>query len=168
MIERLRRPKAEKMRRGYLLIEAFLPEIRVLEGNAFKSYSDWQTDYVDYRGMLRVARKVAVSGVRIHIDSTDSSAETPSQFNAVGTIRRPGVLNTDTLIDKTVNNIYEKEQTRKEVSDEEIHHIIEQAELLGENIAQVWESQVIPRIPRTKNEIRRSLLTKLFSRMSRD
>lgn len=154
-------PSAEKINRGNLLIQALLPEIRIFEGNAVKSFCNWQTNYSDYCDMLHVARKVADSGVRIHIDEIVYSAEVPSQFAISGVIMRPGTISIDTVLDKTVDKIYERELSNQGVSDEEMQKIIKQAELSGSNLEEVWELQVIPRLPRTKEQIRSSLLTKL-------
>lgn len=161
MIEHLRMPLPEKMRRNRLLIEALSTEIYMFGGgDPFRRHSNWRTDYQDYKEMLRKARKIMNIGIRVEVDAAGFGGEAGSQFMVIAHSVRTGTID---LIEKAAVNIYAREQKTKGVSGEEMRQIYEEAELVHADIDRVWAEKVIPRLPRTVEQIRSSILNKIFS-----
>lgn len=169
MIEQkhLRMPSVEKMRRGRLTIEALQKEIYLfgymtVGVEPFKSYPNWRTDYEHYNHMLRAARGVMAKGIRTEVEAAGFGGQAGSQFIVVGHNIQKGNINILDLIDKAAVNIAAREQQTKGVSEEEMHQIYEDAERSGTDIDQVWAERVIPRLPRTEEQIRSSIWSKVF------
>lgn len=165
--EHLRMPSEEKMRRGRLTIEALQKEIYLfgymfVGREPFRRHPNWRTEYGDYKGMLRAARSLLDEGIRAEVDASGFGGEAGSQFIVVGRRTQKGNINVFDLIDKAATNIAAREQATKGVPEAEMHQIYEEAEQSGADIDQVWAERVIPRLPRTEEQIRSSIWSKVF------
>ncbi|MBI2547217.1 MAG: hypothetical protein HYW23_02100 [Candidatus Aenigmarchaeota archaeon] len=155
-----RNPSPEKMRRGILLIEALLNQFSWYEDAAsvLKFYPNWRTDYKDYSAAIHEARNIARKPYRF---VTEGEGPVGGGWSGEwGHVESKWYVNWSELIEKAVEGIYEREQ-RQGISQEEIRVRFLQADANGEDLDRVF-AEIEARLPRSKDEIRASLSSKLL------
>ncbi len=170
-----RKPSTEKIRRGVNLIESLLDQFPWYEDaeRALKFYPNYRTDYRDYSAVIRVARSIVRKPYRF---VTEGEGPVGGGWNGRwGHTERKGCVNLSEVIEKAVERIYEREQ-QQGIPDEEITVWIKNAEQSmttqegspdWSRIESSYKKEIIPRIPRSKDEIRGSLTSKWLEYVQR-
>lgn len=154
------RPSPRKIRRGIQLIEALKFEIYHHDDgtdrarNPFEMYPNWQTDPKDCAAMLRIARGIARSGIRMTVEAAGFGGEAGSQFITRGTYELPGKLNVRRILDRATERVFEREQRKR---DQDIEAARQYLATTGE-LPKDWGSGLMDQ--RTKEDVRVALMDK--------
>lgn len=165
-----RKPSPEKMRRGAKLVEALSDQFPWYEDAemALKVHPNWRTDYRDYSAIIHVARKIIKQPYVLVTEGEGLVGG--GRSGRWGHIENRGQGDLSLALEKTVEMIYQSEQ-REGISDEEISDWLKDAKQKMTTqggspdfsiIESAYEREIIPRIPRSRDEIRRRLTLKLL------
>lgn len=122
-----RLPTPEKRSRGIKLIEALLDQLQFYDDEwnsqmeLLVRYPNWRTDNRDYAAVIKAARRIARSGIRYR---TDAQWEEADWQLTSGVIETPGKPNYHAILQRAVDQIYERMMEQAPKTEDEKMEII--------------------------------------------